>query len=217
MITFKITGTRYKFPTDWLDVTYAQYVALLEIGNSLIDYISFFTGIDKDTLYKAELKNVEAISLALSFLTIPPKLSDAPSMKVGPYILPVDITIKSVGQFEDLRGLLVKLPKSLHTPAEQKEVADLYLEACAIYCQKIAHGKYDYTKVPEVKEELKRYSCIEVLQTGGFFLSRPLHLSTNTRTRYLNIIPRLKKWIQGFPGYQKTLDFLQRSLESQGK
>ncbi len=217
MITIKINGTRFKIPTCWPDVTYAQYVALLDTSNSLVEYISLFTGIDKQILYKAELKNVESISLALSFITLSPKMEDKPTFLVGPYTLPEDITLKSVGQFEDLRALLTRLPKSLETKEEQKAVADLYLEACAIYVQKIIYGTYDYTLVSKVKEELKNYSCIEVLQTGGFFLSRPLNLSPNTKTRSPSITQRLKRLIQDFPGYQKTLDSLQRSSGSRAK
>lgn len=206
MITFKINGTKFKIPTDWQDVTYAQYI---EIPNQtgLPDYISLFTGIKKEILLKAELRNVESVSLALSFMREIPIFSNAPTLKVGPYILPQDITINSLGQFEDLRGLLAKMPKKV----EIKD-SDLYLEACAIYVQKIKHGEYDYTKVAEVKEELKRYSCMEVISTGAFFLFKPLNISKPTKTRSQSIRQRLKKLIVGFPGYQKTLDSLQRSL-----
>lgn len=215
MITLKISGTKYKIPTEWDDVTYSQYVALIDTNNSLPEYISLFTGIPLETLLKAELKNLETISIALSFLTVPPKMESEPTGMVGPYALPKDITVSSLGQFEDLRNLLKKLPKSLETKEEQKQVAELYLEACAIYAQKIIHGEYDPERVPKVKEELKSYSCIEVLQTGGFFLSKPLNISQNTKTRSLSIRQRLKKLIQDFPGYQKTLDQLQRSFRSQ--
>lgn len=211
MITFKINGTRFKIPTDWQDVTYAQYVALIEPG-SLPDHIALFTGIKKEILLSAELRNVESISLALAFLTTPPKFHDKPTMLVGPYTLPEDITINSLGQFEDLRGLLNKIPKDLATKEGQFKIADLYLEACAIYCQKIIYGEYDYTKVSEVKEELKRYSCMEVISTGAFFLFKPLNISKHTKTRSQSIRQRLKKLIVDFPGYQKTLDSLQRSL-----
>lgn len=212
MITFKINGTKFKIPTDWQDVTYAQYVALITTPPALVDHIALFTGIKKEILLRAELRNVESISLALAFLTISPKFHDKPTMLVGPYTLPEDVTLNSLGQFEDLRGLLAKMPKSLATREEQLQIADLYLEASAIYCQKIIYGEYDYTKVAEVKEELKRYSCMEVISTGAFFLFKPLNISKPTKTRSQNIRQRLKKLIVDFPGYQKTLDSLQRSL-----
>lgn len=210
MITFKINGTRFKIPTNWGDVTYKNYIALLDCKN-LTDYISLFTGIEKDILLKAELRNVEVIAQSLSFLNVPPKFESGPTKLVGPYVLPVDVTTETLGQFEDLRGLLAKAPNP-DTIEGAKQMSDLYLEACAIYCQKLIHGSYDYTKVPEVKEQLKNYSCIEVVQTGAFFLFKPLNSSTPIQKRSRNIRQRLKKLIVDFPGYQKTLDSLQRSL-----
>lgn len=219
MIIFKISATRYNIPTVWDDVTYTQYVALLRTSNSLTAYISVFTGIPLETLRTAELKNLEKISLALSFLTMTPKF-DRTAM-VGPYVLPLDVTLQSLGQFEDLRGLLSKMPKKeegeFYDLDDNELIADLYLHACAIYIQKIKDGSYDYTKVDAVKEELKGYSCAEVIGTGAFFLFRPLNTSQPTTSRYRNLIQRLKKWSQDLPGYRKTLDFLLPSSGSQEK
>src|SRR5688500_1390548 len=173
MITFKINGTPFKIPTSWNEVTYAQHVMLIDTENKLTDYISLFTGISKDILLKAELRNVEKVSIALSFLTIPPKFDGTPTKMVGPYVMPKDVTIESLGQFEDLRGLSRKLVPDLATKENHKAFADLTLQACAVYCQKIKDGKYDYTKVAGMTEELKNYSCVEVIQTGTFFLFKP--------------------------------------------
>lgn len=212
MITFKINGTRFKFPTCWPDVTFRNYDASLDC-KSLTDFISVFTGIEKDIIRNAELRNVEAVEQALSFVNIPPKFEPTPTKLVGPYVLPLDVTTECLGQFEDLRGLLNKLPKA-ETIENARQLNDIYLEACAIYCQKLIDGSYDYTQVPRVKEQLKNYSCIEVIQTGAFFLFKPLNSSTPIQKRSQNIRQRLKRLIQDFPGYQKTLDSLQRSLEN---
>lgn len=219
MITFKVNSEKHQFPTVWDEVTYSQYIRLLTAPNSLPHYIHIFTGIPLETLQKAELKNLEKISLALSFLTISPKFdTDAkPSKMVGPFVLPKDVTLSSLGQFEDLKALLNRMPKDLLTIENQLLISDLYLEACAIYTQKVRDGVYDNLKVPEVKELLKNYSCMEVTQTGSFFLFRPLHILTNTQSRFQNIKARLKKSIQDLPGFSESLDLLQRSLESRGK
>ena len=220
MITFKINGKKYFIPTCWTDVTYSQYIALLTLPNSLIHCINLFTGIPVETLEKAELKNLEKISIALSFINALPKFEQAPTRMVGNYVLPTDITIKSLGQFEDLRALLYKVPSEVFekiknnipmSPQEGLMFSDLQLEACAIYAQKVRDGVYDPEKVPQMKEELKNYSCIEVIQTGAFFLFRPHNTSTNTQSRSQRLSQRLKKWLQDLPGYQKSLDFLLRS------
>lgn len=211
MITFKINGAKFRIPTEWGDVTYAQYVALIDTPPTLPDYIALFTGIKKEILLSAELRNTESINLALAFLSIPPAFDGKPSKMVGPYALPKDITIQSLGQFEDLRALLNKVPTDLSTKENQVLIGDLYLEACAIYCQKIKHSKYDNTQVTELKEELKNYSCMEVISTGAFFLFRPMTILHNTTTRSQIIRQRLKKMLRDFPGYQKTLDSLLHS------
>jgi len=220
MITFKISGQRFNIPTVWGDLTFAQYYARLspDYGYTLVEDISLFTGIDKELLAKAELKNLESISIALSFLNVAPsKFEEGPSKMVGPFVMPKDVTIQSTGQFEDLRALLAKVPKQLESREDNMLIADLYLHACAIYVQKIKDGSYDSEKVPGVKEELKNYSCMEIIQTGAFFLFRPLTLLKPTTTRFQNIRQRLKKLIQDFPGFQKTLDSLQHSSESREK
>lgn len=217
MIPFRILNQKFLIPTCWSDVSYAHYIELIKSPNTLPAYISIFTRIPIDTLQKAELKNLERISLALSFLTIPPKYEGKPTAMVGPYTMPSDVTLQSLGQFEDLRGLLTKLPEDRTTPEGIVAIAELYLEACAIYVQKIKDGSYDYYKVADVMRELRAYSCMEVTQTGAFFLFKPVTSLTPTKTRYQNIAQRVKKLIQGLPGYQRTLDSLQRSSGSRGK
>ena len=217
MITFKINKEKYKLPTAWADVTYQQYVALLSLPDSLLHQINLFTKIGLDILFTAELRNLEQISMALSFINIAPKVvEDKPTRTVGKYVLPKDCTIESLAQFEDLRGLLTKRPPDISTPENSTKFAELCLEACAIYVQKLKDGKYDSAKVEGVKDELRGESCIEVIQSGGFFLAKPLHTSMNMRLRYQRVTQRLKKLLLDLPGYQKSLDFLLHSSK-QGK
>lgn len=212
MITFKINGNKFQIPTQWDDVTYSQYITLATLPETLIHQISLFTGIPIETLEKAELKNLEKIALALSFLSLSPKMESKPTKMVGPFAMPSDVTLQSTGQFENLRALISKIPKDLSTAENLLILGDLSLEACAIYVQKLRDVKFDSDKVPEVKEQLKNYSCIEVLQTGGFFLFKLLNLSHGIMTRSQSIRQRLKRLIVDFPGFQKTLDSLQPSL-----
>lgn len=208
MIPFKINGKRYQIPTTWSDVTFAQYLALLFVPESLRHQINLFTNIPIETLLKAEIKNLEKIAIALSFINISPKLESGPSTMLGPYYIPKDITLESLGQFEALKELIQRGPKSLETKEEQKQLGLLYAEACAIYLVKSKYKEFNSDKVPELLEEVMTFPCTEVLRTGAFFLFKPLNLATTTETRSQNILLRLKKLIQGLPGYQKTLDSL---------
>jgi hypothetical protein len=214
MIVFKILGSKHPIPTCWADVTYSQYVALIR-SSSLTDHISIFTGIPRETLEASEIRNLEKISIALSFLSISPHFDR--TELVGLYHVPTDVTIQSLGQFEDLRGLLAKMPREVATLEDNELIADLYLSACAIYCQKVRDGKYDYTKVSQVKDEISQYSCAEVIGTGAFFLFRPLNISPPLTSRFRKFFRHLRRLIQALPGYRKTLDFLQRSSVSPGR
>lgn len=214
MITFKTLGKKWLCPTSWNDVTYSQAKHFL-YPRTLSEMISLFSGIPIETLKASELKGLEKINIALIFMSMPPNFER--TQVVGDYILPADVTIESLGQFEDLRSLLNKMPKKEFKEYEYQDweqYYDLCLEACAVYCQKIKHGKYDYTKVAVVKEELKNVSCMEVIGTGAFFLFRPLNISPPTTNRFLTLIHRTKRFLQGLPGYQKTLDFLLHSSTS---
>lgn len=212
MIVFKLSGSKFSCPTRWEDVSFIQYVALLRLPNSLVHYIALFSGMDVAVLQNATIINLESLSIALSFLTITPHF-DRTKM-VGNVILPQDVTLQSVGQFEDLRALLQKYPHNKDGEAltiEQNELfCDLCLTACSIYVQKVKDGKYDYTKVEAVKEELKSASCAEVIGTGAFFLFRPMNISPPSMSRYQKSVTALKKWSQDLPGYQRTLAFFQR-------
>lgn len=211
MITFKTLGKKWLCPTSWPDVTYNQYCYHL-YPRTLAEMISCYSGIPRETLESAELRGLEKINIALIFMSMPPDFKR--TEVVNGIVLPSDVTIESLGQFEDLRALLSKLPKKEFKEYEYTDwelYADLCLEACAIYLQKVKDGKYDYSKVAKVKDELKTASCMEVIGTGAFFLFRPLNISPPTTNRFLTLIHRTKRLIQGLPGYRKTLDFLLRS------
>jgi hypothetical protein len=214
MIPFKINGSTYKIPSTWNDVTYAQYLALIR-PTTIADQIAIFTGIPRETIEKAELKNLEKIGIALSFLYVPPDFQK--TNMIGPYYAPDDVTIQSTAQFESLRGLLIKMPKDLKTVEGSEAWSDLCLHACAIYCQKIRDREFNAGRAEQMKEELKKYSCVEVIGNGSFFLFKPLNTSKNITGRSRNILRRLKKWIQDLPGYRKTLDSLQPSSARRGR
>jgi hypothetical protein len=214
MIPFKINGKSYKFPSTWEDVTFAQYMALLH-AHTITDQIAIFTGISRETLEQAELRYLERINTTLSFLYTAPKFDL--TARVGPYYVPPDVTIQSTVQFEALRGLLLQMPKELKTTEGLEQFAELALHACAIYCQKVRDRHFDYGRATIMKEQLRHYSCAEVIGTGSFFLFKPLSTSRPIMNRFRSLLLRLRRWIQGLPGYQKTLDLLQRSTERREK
>lgn len=217
MITFKILRDKYKIPTTWADLTYAQYLFHVQ-PRTLTESIHCLTGIPLETLQTATLKNVDKIHLALIFMSLPPNFER--TAVVGRYVMPGDPVFESVAQFEDLRNTIKQLPKKDRKDYDYDDLekeSDAYLQACAIYTQKIRDGFYSAYKVQDMKVELTKSSCVEVISNGAFFLAKALHLSTPSMSLYQRVTQRLRKLIVGLPGYQKTLDFLLRSTVSRGK
>lgn len=211
MITLKISGERHKFPTTWPDVTYEQYVYHI-IPRSLTESIHCYTGIPLKVLSEARITNLEKISLALVFMSLPPNMDR--TAVVGRYIMPGDPKLESLAQFEDIRTMSKKYPQKGRSEwdfTDYEMEAEIYLTCCAIYCQKIRDGYYDNNKVESVKDELRGESAVAILSNGAFFLAKSLNMSTLSRGRFQRIIQRLRRALQVFPGYQRTLDFLQRS------
>jgi hypothetical protein len=216
MIPIRINGVKHEIPTAWSDLTYSQYITLITLPQSLLHQIHLFTGIPLETLQSAELKNLEKIAIALSFINLSPKAEEGPR-DIGKYFVPKDVTIESLGQFEDLRALIHKRPTDLSTIENNLLWCDLCLEACSIYVQKLKDGKYDSSKVSGVKEELKSYLAMPIIQTGSFFFGKLLSTLTGTTNRSRSLSQRLKRLLLDLPGYRKSLDLLQRYTESQGK
>jgi hypothetical protein len=208
MIPFRINKEKFNIPTCWDDVSFSHYMTLLTLPNSFVHYVSLFTGIPVETLANADIKGIEKLGIALSFLNVATKFDSKPTAMVGKYHVPKDITVESLGQFEALRDLLKQSENDII------KINELYLKAVAIYCQKLRDGKFDITKVIEVEAELRNHSCVEVIQTGAFFLFKQQNILMGIRPRSRNILQRLKKLIVELPGYQKTLDSL---LPSSGK
>lgn len=213
MITFKIAGKTTLIPTTWADVTYSQYVYMI-IPRTFTEYIHLFSGVPLETLNKAQVKNVDKLGLALSFLSWPPNLSERTAM-VGPFALPGKPQFESLGQFEDLRNLIKEYPHKERKDfdyADFEKECEVYLQSCAIYFQKARDGEYNAAKVKEVADQLRGASAVEVLSNGSFFFAKALNLSTPSTMLYQRVTRAMKKYLQAFPGYQKTLAFLQRYI-----
>lgn len=211
MITFKILRKKYPIPTCWMDVTYDQYV-YHTLPRTFTGTLHCFTGIDLDTLNNAEIKNIDKLSIALAFMSLSPKMEKTST--VAGYMTKFGPQFESLRQFEDLRALIKdypKIPRNEFTYEDFEKESHVYLSACAIYLQKLIDGKYESSRVPQTREYLRKQSCVEVISNGAFFFAKALNLSPPSTTLFQNITQRMKKFLQALPGYQKTLDFLQRS------
>lgn len=179
MITFQVNGKATKVKSSWDDVTYGEYLAILDAGGDTSKILSILTGINSETLRKSKIKGADQLLIAIGFANKPveimPKIS-----QVGPYKLPMkggkfDIQFESLGQFEDLRAVLTSGIK------DSTEVLKSYPKAVAIYLQKIRDGEYDGMKAQDMETEVLAMPCREVLTAGSFFLLKLLTLYAGTK------------------------------------
>lgn len=179
---FKLNGKSITIPHSWDEVTYKQFLAIGKIKNDLPELLSVLTGVDKDTLLKANIKGLDQVLAAIAFIQDQPDWSDAVS-NVGPYKLPptasgkFEIQFESLIQFEDMRS---------HWASLKEITADTLLDTAgifsAIYLQKIRDGEYSYDKaLIMAKEEIPNYLAREVVSVGTFFLVKLKNLLNGTK------------------------------------
>ncbi len=194
MIQFKLNNEPIQMPSSWLDLTYGHYLGILENKGGILELISLFTGIDIDTLKKAEIEGLESIIETLSFLKETPEFP-ASTPRIGKYELPLNskgeynIQFESLGQFEDMRAVMSKVPNN--NALEYTKALGRYV---SIYLQKIRDCKYDPDKALFMFDsEVFDMPAHEVIAAGSFFLLRLLSLLNGTQKASLNILRNQKK------------------------
>lgn len=193
MIEFKLNGKKLNFPSNWHDLTFAQYLGIMQNKSGTLGYISIFTGIDIDTLKKAKIEGLDMIIQSLSFLRDTPKF-EGNTEQIGKYKLPLnskgvfDVQLESLGQFEDMRAVMMSIPdKDLlaHTKA--------YVNYVAIYLQKIRDGEYNPDEAVKMMPEVMSMPAHEIIITGSFFFLKLLNLLTGTHPNSQNTPQKSKK------------------------
>lgn len=194
MIPFKVNGKTTKVKSSWDDVTYGEYLAILDAGLDTSKILSILTGVPHETLHKANIKGADQLLIAIRFANKPveimPKIS-----RVGPYKLPMkggkfDIQFESLRQFENLRKVMS------HGIKDSTDILKSYPKAVAIYLQKIRDGEYDDSKAQDMEPEVLSMPCREVLTAGSFFLLKLLTLYGGTKGSFpkaANPAPRTGK------------------------
>lgn len=177
MIPFKLNGKQLQFPSYWEDLTFGQYVRIIE-GEK--NFIALFTGLDPQTVNKAKIEGLEMIIQCLSFMKKAPDFSKTCN-QVGPYKLPLnskgefDIQFESLAQFEDMKAAMVKVPENNMT-----EVIKSYANYVAIYIQKLRDGEYNPDAAIKMVEEVYKMPAHQVIKVGSFFLLKLLNLLIGT-------------------------------------
>jgi hypothetical protein len=188
-------------PMRWEEVSFKQFLELSKAGNDFAKIISVFTDIEPETLRKAEIKNLDKLLTAITFINTKPE-PVIPKEILG-YPVPKDLGFESIGQIEDIKDELKKIQGQ---PIEEQ--IKLYPLFCAVYACK----PYDWNKSLEMQEQFLNAPCLEVLGIGNFTLMKLIGLNLNIGPIYRKPNTRLKKFKQALTVLRVRLVFMLHSF-----
>lgn len=178
MIPFTLGNKKIKVASSWDDLTFNQYMSILNGPLDTIKAISICSGIKEEDLRKAKvIVGLEDLINAIKFLSTPPKFDGNP-IQIGKYKLPLDSKgefnpqFKRLDQYEDMRKAMVFTDKGIVS------VTEAYATYCAIYLQEIRDGDYSFDKAKAMVSEVKEMPAKEVIAAGSFFLIKLWSLQT---------------------------------------
>jgi len=188
VINFKLNGKPILIPTQWIEVTYAQYIKLLTLKDDTIELVAIFTDMEYEQLKKMVIVGLDQILTALSFINTKPEFPGSVS-ECGPYKIPnnssgaFDIQFESLGQFEDMR----------HVMKQELPVLQAYGKYVAIYLQKIRDNEYNPLVVPEIEQEILGYPAYQVITLGAFFFLKLTNSFSGTTKDSRNTPPNQRR------------------------
>lgn len=174
-----LNGKPIKITDSWDKMSFSQYLRILKMKDDNVELISILSGVDYDTVKKANITGLENLMYLTQFLKTPPKFPEKPT-QIGPYKLPLnsngvfDVQLESLAQFEDMRHFMNKLETGVYAHTEA------YATYCAIYLQKLRDGEYDSDKSLKMVPEVMNYPASDVISAGGFFFIKLLLLLNGT-------------------------------------
>lgn len=165
----ELNGVKFTkdIPTDWSGVTFRQFLQLKD--NKDLTALSVFTGLDRDTLKKAKVKNFDDVIRALSFTGFQPDLFKLPKSILN-YPVRQDLGFEPFGRYTDIKDIIDK-------GVEGEELLKQYPLFCAIYTHQ---GEYSYQEAEKNVEQFYLAPCTEVLALGNFLLMRLAGLRKGT-------------------------------------
>lgn len=209
MIKFKINGTDRDYPTCWDDVTFEQYIAIMQNAD-FTHVISIFLDMDEEKLLNATIEGFELLLEATSFYKKTEPTLEEYYPTVGGFTLPdnnkgkFDIRFESLGQFLDMESerkkhdykFLQEEGKPLRFEFKDPVPATKsYARYLAIYLQKIEDGSYSPNRVVSMQERVMKFKACEVLSIGQFFFLKLIALSSGTHDlfRTMNLTSKNSK------------------------
>lgn len=201
-ITASLNGVKQTrdIPIHWGEVTFKQFIDLYIIGQDELGILSYFFGIDRETIRKAKIKNLDDVIHAVQFLRKEIDYKTIPTQILG-YDIPQNLEFETVAQYEDIKAEIAK-----HKDGKEIDIIKLYPLFVATYAMK----PYDGLKVEDFSQQFWLAPCGEVLAMGNFTLLKLSGLKRPSRiTRLLEAIQKTKL-VQGIRNWQRNLAFTLR-------
>lgn len=195
-IHIELNGVKLEkdFPTSWDDVTFKQFLKLVECGDDTTKIISLFTDIDESTLKLTKIYNLEIIISLLSFLKTDVTMT-IPTKCMG-YAIPKNLELETIGQFEDLKAEAVQIAGTNN------------FEKYALFCAIYATNPYDYKEAEKLSEVFLNAPCGEVLGIGNFTLRKLAGLIQGSKAKFPKVNIHKKNFLQVLTAYLKSLVFI---------
>jgi len=188
-----LNGEPIKITDSWEKTTLAQYIRIMKCKNDTAELLSIITGLEYDLLKKANIKGLDKLLYASSFINTHPVIPTKVE-KIGGFKLPLnhkgifDIQFESLAQFEDMRTVM-----DATDTKDATAITESYAKYCAFYLQKLRDGEYDGGKALAMVPEIMEYPALEVISAGSFFLVRLWILLRGTPTTSPSSAPSRKK------------------------
>lgn len=165
-ITLNGVKVQKDIPTKWEEVKFKDFLLIQD--NKELTALSVFTGIEPDTLKKAQITNLNSLLKAISFLRTEIPLFKYPK-KILNYEIRQDLEFEAFGQYSDIKEIVESGKTGIDLIKE-------YPMLCAIYTTK----PYDFKVAESRIEEFNNAPVTEVLAIGNFLLMKLIELRTTT-------------------------------------
>jgi len=211
MITIKVKGKKYEYPTRWDDVKFNTFLRLIDLNLKKIDAIKVILEEIGVELHPGDkIENLESILSASVFLDNTPIIDPNPD-KLGEYYFPKNVTFETIEQFQDVCSEIDKVRQS-ESLQEQSEALAYY---AAIYCQG-QKEPYDSEKARFLAKTFLELPCLEVLAAGSFFQAKCLSMQSGKTMSFLRQNIQMKKNRQGLKILLKRLASIPLWIRSHG-
>lgn len=197
-ITLELNGVKLEkeIPSRWKEVSFKQFLKLVDAGSDIAKIISIFTDIDEESLRKAKIYNLEIIIDLLSFLKV--EMDNTLPEKCLGYTIPKNLEFESIGQFQDLKLEAMSM--------KDKKDFEKYALFCAIY----STNPYDFKEAEKKKEEFMSAPCEEVMAIGNFTLAKLVELTNGIKVRSQSRNTPTKRFWRVLTVWRKSLAFTLR-------